>query len=62
MTLVIFENFEIPVVLLGQFQNFQNCARATYPKSPSHFVITSTNFVPFSISDLHLHVDLKLRR
>ena len=62
MTLVIFENFEIPVVLLGQFQTFQNCTRAIYPKSPSHIVITSTNFVPFSIADLHLHVDLKLRR
>ena len=31
-TLVIFENFEIALVLLGQFQNFQKCTRASYPK------------------------------
>ena len=37
-----FENFEIALVLLGQFQNFKKRNRATYPKSPKH-VITSTN-------------------
>ena len=31
MTIVIFENFEIALVLLGQFQNFQKCTRAIYP-------------------------------
>ena len=31
----IFENFDIALVLLGQFQNFQKCTRAIYPKSPS---------------------------
>ena len=31
----IFENFEIALVLLGQFQNFQKYTRLIYPKSPS---------------------------
>ena len=31
----IFENFEIALVLLGQFQNFQKHTRLIYPKSPS---------------------------
>ena len=35
ITLVIFENFEIALVLLGQFQNFQKCIRPIYPKSLS---------------------------
>ena len=35
ITLVIFENFEIALVLLRQFQNFQTCTRAIYPQSPS---------------------------
>ena len=35
IALVIFGSFEIALVLLGQFQNFQKCTRAIYPKSPS---------------------------
>ena len=35
ITRVIFEKFEIALVLLGQFQNFQKCTRTIYPKSPS---------------------------
>ena len=35
ITLVIFENFEIAHVLFGQFQNFQKCTQAIYPKLPS---------------------------
>ena len=35
VTLVIFENFEIALVLLAQFQNFQKYTRAIYLKSPS---------------------------
>ena len=31
---MIFENFEISLVLLGQFQNFQKCTRTIYLKSP----------------------------
>ena len=31
----IFEKFEIALILVGQFRNFQNCARAIYSKSPS---------------------------
>ena len=33
--LVIFERFEIALVLLGQFQNFHKYTWAIYPKSPS---------------------------
>ena len=33
--LVIFESFEIALVLLGQFQNFQKSTRVIYPKLPS---------------------------
>ena len=40
ITLVIFENSEIVLILLGQFQNFQKCTRAIYPKH----VITSTYY------------------
>ena len=32
LTLVIFEKFEVALVLLGQFQNFQKCTRAIYRK------------------------------
>ena len=35
LTLVIFEKFEVALVLLGQFQNFQKCTRAIYRKLPS---------------------------
>ena len=35
MTLLIFENFEIVIVLVGEFQIFQKCTRVVYPKSPS---------------------------
>ena len=41
---MIFENFEIALVLLGQFQFFQKCTRAIC--SPNH-AITSSNQVPF---------------
>ena len=34
-TLVIFENFDIALVLLEEFQNFQKLTRAIYPKSSS---------------------------
>ena len=44
ITRVIFENFEIALVLLGQFQFFQKCTRAIYP--PNH-AITSSSQVPF---------------
>ena len=33
--LVTFGNFEIALVLLKEFQNFQKCTWAIYPKSPS---------------------------
>ena len=33
--LVIFENFEIALILLRQIQNFQKCTWAIYPKSLS---------------------------
>ena len=40
---MIFENYEIALLLLRQFRNLQKCTRIIYPKSPKH-VITSTNF------------------
>ena len=32
---MIFENFEIDFVLIGQFQDFQKCTQAIYPRWPS---------------------------
>ena len=41
---MVFENFEIVLLLLGQFQNFQKCTWAIYLKFiSSRHVITSTN-------------------
>ena len=34
---MIFENFEITLVLLGQFQNIQKYNLAIYPKSQNNF-------------------------
>ena len=44
-SLVIFENFEIALSLLGQFQNFQKSTREFIPDRPPKHVITSTNLV-----------------
>ena len=41
---MVFENFEIAIVLFKQFQNFQKYTRAFFSKSPSHPVITSTKW------------------
>ena len=43
ITLVIFENFEIALVLPRQFQNFQKCTRAIHPKLPSRTCDYYTN-------------------
>ena len=41
---MVFENFEIVLLLLGQFQNFQKCTWAIYLKFiSSRHVNTSTN-------------------
>ena len=40
---MIFENSNITLVLLRQFQNFEKYIQAIYPKSPSQHAITITN-------------------
>ena len=40
---MIFENFEIALDLLGQFQTFRKCTQAIYPLLPPKHVITSIN-------------------
>ena len=52
-TLVIFENFQISSILLGQFQNFQKFTRAIIPNCSHKHVITSTKWlIDMSISKL----------
>ena len=41
---MIFEKFEIALVLLGHFQNFQKCTREIYPKSPSQVCDYTKNY------------------
>ena len=46
--MVIFENFEIALVSLGQFQNFQKCTRGIFSKLPTktcNYQYTSTGRV-----------------
>ena len=49
---MIFENFEIALILLGKFQNFQKCIAAIHPKSPSQTCNYSTSATPEIITKL----------
>ena len=52
-SLVIFENFEIALVLLRQFQSFQRCARAIILNCPPKHVITSSSITMQMLALFH---------
>ena len=51
-TLVIFENFEINFVLLGQSKTFQKCTQTIYPTSPSQTLLHKKWSFPLRISSV----------